>query len=427
MSLTVCLTLACSLAAPAQPPAAEPEVRRILVLDLKPTGGDVDGARALTIQIAEELGDRPELRVVTVGDIISLVELGTSRQALGCDDDTCIASLSAAANAQLALSGTLGKIGRELLLTLSLMDTERVRPLRSASRSAIEITELREQVPALVAEVFGGEVDASQARRYRLPDGREVSFAVFDIEGLGIEEAVAKSLTQILAVEIKRIEGTRVISRDDIIQMLQLEAGKSLLDCQADNACLAEIGGALGVELLVLGSAGKLGERFVVSLRLIDVNNAEVKARLSETFSGQQEQLIPALRMAVRRLLSIEDEDPGSLAMSANEPGAAVFVDEIPMGELPMPAIDALAAGKHRVRVSKDGFFEWSSDVFVSPGGATPLWAELSKKPPEWYETWWFWTMAGAVVVGGAVATTIAVATASDSGSIELNYRRETP
>ena len=45
--------------------------------------------------------------------------------------------------------------------------------------------------------------------------------------------------------------------------------------CTSDTSCLVEIGGALGVDYLVSGSVGKLGDAFVIILKLMDVHEAK--------------------------------------------------------------------------------------------------------------------------------------------------------
>ena len=59
---------------------------------------------------------------------------------------------------------------------------------------------------------------------------------------------------------------------------------------------VAEIGGALGVDCLIVGDVGKVAENFMVSLRMLDVNESLVLSRVTESFRGQEEQLLPAVR-----------------------------------------------------------------------------------------------------------------------------------
>ena len=100
-------------------------------------------------------------------------------------------------------------------------------------------------------------------------------------------------------------------------------------------------------------------------------------------------------------------EGAGRLAVTATQNAATVFVDEDKKGVTPIP-IDNLKVGRHGVRVSHDGFFDWRGEVYVDPTETTSVWAQLKERPQAWYQKWWVWTIAGAVVVGATV-TAVAV------------------
>lgn len=412
-------------------PAAEPATRddnTVLVLNLRHTGTAADEAQAMTAHIAEQLSQRAELRVMTVSEIDDLVELQLNLGAMGCTDEACIAELSKAANARFVVSGSMGRVGKEIvlnLLLLSMTDLDSSLAVGSATRSARSADLLIEMLPEVFDEMFGEGKAVAAKPRYRLPAGSEVSFAVFDLKPLALSKETAQSLTQMLAVEIKKIEGTQVVSRDDIASMLQLEARKSLLDCEDEMTCLAEIGGALGVEMLVVGHVGKLGESFTVSLRLIRVGESLVVSRITETFRGAEDQLLPAVRHAGRRLLGIEATQPGLLAFAANEQEAEVFVDNEKVGILPMPPLSGLAPGRHSVRVSKEDFFDWRTDIFVEPGNTTAVWALLEEQPAKWYEHWWVWGAVGAVVAGATIGIAVAMQPIEtpDAGLVDVTIR----
>jgi hypothetical protein len=74
-------------------------------------------------------------------------------------------------------------------------------------------------------------------------------------------------------------------------------------------------------------------------------------------------------------------------------------------GLLPMPPIDGIAAGRHTVRLSKTGYVDWQSDVFIDPGEATPVWATLTEIERPWYQKWWVWTIVGATAVAGGLTS----------------------
>ncbi len=391
----------------------------VLVLMLRAIGVTDDEATAATAQVTEALSGRTDLRVVSAQDVNELVEHQKTLGRMACDDDACIAEMSKVANAELVLSGSLGKIGSELVIALHLIDVEKNAPVGGASWTVSSLGALGDALPEILAEVFGTE-GASPRARFSLPAGQETSFAVFDLKPLGIEQEAADNLTQVLAAELKQIEGASVISRDDIASMLELEAERNRLDCEDATECLAEVGGALGVDKLVVGHAGKLGETFVVSLRLIDTTSVAVDSRVTESFKGLEDQLIYAVRFAGRGLLGIEAKTPGKLALSGSQPEARVFLDAEEVGALPLPPRDGLAPGRHSMRVAREGFFDWRSDFYVEPAGTTALWAELKEEPAKWYEKWWVWTIAGAVVVGASSAA-IYFGTQGGSGDGKVN------
>ncbi len=389
-------------------PVSEQAHDTILVLPLRALGVESSEAEAVTIQVAEALAEHDQRRVIMVSEIDTLVQQQTELVMTGCGDDACIAEVSKAANSRFVLAGSLGRVGDDVLLSLTLFDSKISGAAGKSSRSVASLAAVQEAVPDVLAEVFGWSGAMADKPRYVLPQGRGISFAVFDIKPLGIEDDVAQNLTQVLAAQIKQIEGTKVISRDDIVSMLELQADQMRFDCIDDTSCLAEIGGALGVEKLVVGHAGKLGQDFVVSLRLIDVDTVSVDNRVTESFTGLKSQLLRAIGHAGRRLLGVEAPDVGVLALTGSQPAAVVALDNETIGALPMHPVERLLPGRHTVRITKDGFFDWRSDFYVEPGGVTPLWVDLEAIPPAWYERWWVWATAAGVIVT-TVATVVGV------------------
>ena len=71
-----------------------------------------------------------------------------------------------------------------------------------------------------------------------------------------------------------------VLGSADIASMMSLEEERIKLTGCADDSCLAEIGGALGVQLLASAAIGSVGEKFVVTVKVLDVNEARVLDRV---------------------------------------------------------------------------------------------------------------------------------------------------
>lgn len=91
-----------------------------------------------------------------------------------------------------------------------------------------------------------------------------------------VEESLAAILNDSLVARLKATgKFGSILSGPDMRAMLNLEQQKQVLNCD-EQSCLAEIGGALGVPYLVHANLGKVGAKFVLSVKVMDVNGAEV-------------------------------------------------------------------------------------------------------------------------------------------------------
>lgn len=108
----------------------------------------------------------------------------------------------------------------------------------------------------------------------------------------------------------------------------------------------------------------------------------------------------------------------GIVKITANKPGATVKVNNKVVGVTPFDG--DVPVGKAAVVVSLPGHKDWSKEMNIAPGQLYSESVTLEALPnaaggPEFYETWWFWTIVGVAVVGGATAG--AVVATQDSGS----------
>jgi hypothetical protein len=376
--------------------SAPPE--RVLVLDFSDL--DTGLSELATARAAEELGRRG-VPAVSEREARELLEVQTSAQKLACEDAECVAQLIEVSHAPVLVYGAVGRVGKSWLVTVSARDRRGSSAIRTASRTFdADSDELDQRVDAAVrealAEIFAWPGGAAP-QSYRLPKG-PVSYAVFGIRSAGIAANSIDSLVPIVAAELRKLDGVSVIAREDIESMLALESERSRIDCADSTGCLAELGGALGVQKLVTGTIGRVGELFVVSLQQIDVGHVRVDNRVTEVFAGSEEQLVGAARLAVRRLAGVEALGAGALVVESNV-AALLLVDD----RAAQSPLRGLEPGKHRLRLSSDGHVGWSSDVYVEPESETLVRVELEALP-SWYEHWWVWAGAGVAVLGGAAA-----------------------
>jgi hypothetical protein len=156
------------------------------------------------------------------------------------------------------------------------------------------------------------------------------AIAVFDLEPInGVSAGLAKLLTESLLTRLNRSRRfASVIGGSDIRAMLDMEQQKQVLGCD-DESCLAELGGALGVPLMINPTLGLIGERFIINLKVLAVEEARVKARTEGVF-GSEGDLLSGLPGLVDDLLA---ELAGDLPAVAEPPKKRTpLVTKIGMG-----------------------------------------------------------------------------------------------
>jgi len=207
---------------------------------------------------------------------------------------------------------------------------------------------------------------------------QRTTLAVLDLQNKGVDEDLVQNLTDIITVSLNKLGVFEVLSRADIQQMLAFEEDKQMMGCESDTSCLAEIGGALGVALLVNGSIGKVGSNYIINLNLTDTRSATVKEREQRQVSDADkltDEIERAARFLVRGLLEAQQ---GILILKASESGADVEIDGRIVGATPLKRMP-LSGGPHTLKLFKKGFVAWARDIDIKKD--EPLVVDASMVP----------------------------------------------
>jgi TolB-like protein len=198
----------------------------------------------------------------------------------------------------------------------------------------------------------------------------KVKIAVIDLVDKGVGQDVAQNLTDVVTVALNELGVLDVLSRSDIQRMLEFETQKQLVGCESDTSCLAEIGGALGVALLISGSVGKVGASFIINLTLTDTETVTVESREQRQVPSEDQltaEARAAARFLVRALLAGQQ---GHLVLTGSESDADVEIDGRIVGVTPL-ARQTLAGGPHTLKVVKKGFVTWAKDIDIEKDQTT--------------------------------------------------------
>ncbi len=404
--------------------AETPTRLRLLVAATSVKDVDPTVVELVRNELIARIGRMPEYAAVTPEEVRALVDLEAQKQELRCaDENSCLAELGEAAGADRVLASTLGRIGGSTILGLTLIEPQSSQVLGRATATGERTGDLVGALDTAVLEVFGlrGK-QRIEKFSLRVPPGG-IKAAAMPLAAQGVAADLGQSLTQVVTTELKKLDGFSVVSQDDIAAMLSFESGKQQLGCD-DSACLAEIGGALGVDYLLIGNVGRIEDTFLVGLKLINVRKGEVINRVNETFKGRESDLIPAARFAVYQLVGHEPKTPGRISLKLNTDDAAILLNGEPMDDA--ARLETLLPGRHALRIDADGYYSRYVETYVEPGARTDLLIELEEIPVPLYRRWWVWTAAAVLVVGG-VASVYLYSNSNpppETGAVELEIVR---
>ncbi len=133
--------------------------------------------------------------------------------------------------------------------------------------------------------------------------GELPSLIVFDIvPEEGVKKGVSNLLTEMVMVEIGKLNKFKVIGQKDLDKMLFWETNKTLKNC-TESSCLMQIAGAMGAEYYVEGSIGVVGDKYIVTIKLMDSLKASVINRLGEAVSRDENVMLDTIIRMARELM----------------------------------------------------------------------------------------------------------------------------
>ncbi len=141
---------------------------------------------------------------------------------------------------------------------------------------------------------------------------------------------------------------------------------------------------AAGAGLLLSGSIVKLGNKYLLSLRITDTRTGGVIR--TERQSISDEDLLPGIEKMLSRLMGFVMDEPddsfdksigfGFLHIKSIPSGAAITLNDREIGQTPK-TLEMLDAGRYRVKVIFNNFFPWEKEVVIKGGSVVDVLANL--------------------------------------------------
>ena len=199
-----------------------------------------------------------------------------------------------------------------------------------------------------------------------------VAVLILEVSG-GLPESYAPVLTDRLRQELLKTEVFKVMERGEMSAILD-EIGFQMTGCTS-NECVVEAGQILGVEYMISGTVGKLGEMHTITLRLISVETSEIIRMETLDYIGPIEEIM-TLKMGeiTRKLAGIAQENVsqmgdmigmGSIELNSIPSNAKIFLDGHETDNF-TPATLKLSAGQHTIRLEK-GDQAGTRQIYIVP------------------------------------------------------------
>lgn len=188
--------------------------------------------------------------------------------------------------------------------------------------------------------------------------------AVWRFDALGIEPELVARLETLFRMELDRLAKQPMPSRREVERAVAADQR----ECTGEERCLGAIGKKLGVDVVVTGTVGALGDSYVLNIKAVDARTAKQLTRIqSDPLRGSPDDLIEGVRVAAYKLLA-PDQIHGSIQIQTDLVGAEVRLDGRVIGKTPLPRLGVIGKrppGKHRLRVAARGYAPFEEDVEV--------------------------------------------------------------
>ena len=154
----------------------------------------------------------------------------------------------------------------------------------------------------------------------QLAAGKE-TVAILDFEGRGISQMEAQTLTDRLMSEMVNTNAVIMVERNQMEEIMQ-EQGFQQTGCTTSE-CAAEVGALLGVQNMVSGSFGKLGNSYTIDAKLFSVSTGGTIRSVSKTYKGEVDGLLTIIEIVAWEVVGLTPPEDKLAKVAAADPSQA--------------------------------------------------------------------------------------------------------
>ena len=131
--------------------------------------------------------------------------------------------------------------------------------------------------------------------------------AILDFEARGINTLEAATLTDRFTSEMAKTGAVRLVERNMVDEILT-EQGFQQSGCTSDE-CAVEVGALLGVQYMVSGSIGRLGETYTIDAKIVSIETGATTESRNVTYIGKVDGLVTEIEILAWDILGLKAPD----------------------------------------------------------------------------------------------------------------------
>lgn len=229
-------------------------------------------------------------------------------QTTGCSTTECAVELGKMLNMEQMLVGSVNKLGLRFYINARMVDVESGEIMVTATAECYSENDLSEAsrditdklVKASANKASGAGSSKKTEDEVQNIQKTKIKIAVMDVQSQNIQEGVALVITELLRNNLFNAGKYLVLERANMDKLLKEQQFQST-GCTTTE-CAVELGKLLNMQEMVVSSVNKLGSKYVINSRMIDVKSGEIMATASAECYSEND-LADACKEIVSRLI----------------------------------------------------------------------------------------------------------------------------
>ena len=227
------------------------------------------------------------------------------------------------------------------------------------------------------------------------PPPAKFHIAILNLEGRGISESEAATLSDQLRGHLVNLNAFIVLDRGTMEEILQ-EQGLQQSGCTITE-CAVRVGRVLNVQKIVAGSIGKIGKTYAINISMIDVESSRIERSFNRNAQGEIDGLLEILKDIAQE---IAGRKLYKLTIYSAPKGAEVLLNGKTLGKTPL-ARQVIAGSNLKLVVKSPGYQDWEKALTVTRDEELNVeMVVLKSTKAQSPSRKWLWVAGGAAALG---------------------------